>query len=67
MECHRISTERYTPMEPIKWTKSNSDLSTKHDEQKPEYKLVNKSHLFFRRLGEKDRNLPKFSSTKESM
>ncbi|XP_065371676.1 ankyrin repeat and sterile alpha motif domain-containing protein 1B isoform X1 [Calliphora vicina] len=64
LDRYNNSTERYTPMEPIKWTKSNSDLSTKQ-EQTPEYKSVYKSHLLHRRLGGIDKQFPKFSSINE--
>lgn len=53
-------------MEPIKWTKSNSDISTKQ-EQIPEYKSVYKSHLLYRRLGDTDKQFPKFSTINECM
>lgn len=52
-------------MEPINWTKTNSGSSNKCDEQTQQYKLVNKSNLFFRRLGEEDKSFPKFSTTNE--
>lgn len=64
MDRYNNSTERYTPMEPIKWTKSNTDLNTKH-EQTPEYKSVYKSNLLHRRLGGIDKQFPKFSSVNE--
>ncbi|XP_037807454.1 ankyrin repeat and sterile alpha motif domain-containing protein 1B isoform X2 [Lucilia sericata] len=64
LDRYNNSTERYTPMEPIKWTKSNIDLSTKH-EQTPEYKSVYKSHLQHRRLGGIEKQFPKFSTINE--
>lgn len=58
--------ERYTPMEPIKWIKSNSDLSLRQ-KQLPEYKSVYKSNLLHRRLGAFDTQVPKFFTVNESM
>lgn len=51
-------------MEPIKWTKSNSDVNIKH-EQTREYKTVYKSNLLHRRLGGIDKQFPTFSTVSE--
>ncbi|TMW44625.1 hypothetical protein DOY81_010296 [Sarcophaga bullata] len=64
LDRYNNSTERYTPMEPIKWTKSNTDLNKKHA-QTPEYKSVYKSNLLHRRLGGLDKQFPKFSTVNE--